>query len=203
MSAKPLSICWPRLCYVRSMRKRDRRFDIPHPITQWSNLVDVMHRLSPPAWKVVSLIARDDLVNQNKVASPEQKMDRDLYAGAAIRTSEPTASEMRAGLALVGDGARWTPAKSGSVICGGVRDQTNKHKVEHRGTGLPNRTAVDANKEAVQLKILKRRHHSRPGHGHLPTGYSIDWERVADLGEESQKPTVKRQSHQQIRLQFW
>ncbi len=168
------------------MRKRDRRFDIPHPITQWSNLVDVMHRLSPAAWKVVSLIARDDLVNQIKVASPEQKMDRDLYAGAAIRTSEPTASEMRAGLALVGDGARWTQL-SLAQICGGVRDQTNKHKVEHRGTGLPKSTAVAAIKEAVQLKILKRRRHSHPGRGNLSTSYSIDWERVADLGEESSR----------------
>jgi hypothetical protein len=142
------------------MRKRDRQFAIPHPITQCSNLVDVMHRLSPAAWKVVSLIARDDLVSQTKVVSPGQMLERDVYAGTGIDMSQPTASEMRADLALVDDYGHWTQL-SLAQIAGGVRDRS-QHKVEHRGTGLPKSTAVAAIKEAVALKILKRRrHHTR------------------------------------------
>jgi len=167
------------------MRKRDRQFDMPHPITQLSNLVDVMHRLSPAAWKVVSLIARDDLVSQTKVVSLERMLERDVYAATGIKMSEPTASEMRAGLTLVGDGAYWTQL-SLAQICGGVRDRA-KHKVEHRGTGLPKSTAVAAIKEADQLKILKRKRHSHPGHGNLSTSYSVDWEQVAKLAAESRQ----------------
>jgi hypothetical protein len=37
---------------------------------RWSSLVDVMHRLSPAAWKVVTLIARDDLMREAKNLVP-------------------------------------------------------------------------------------------------------------------------------------
>ena len=167
------------------MRRRDQRFHISNPITQWSSLVDVMHLLSPAAWKIVSLIARDDLVSHTENTTVERLLERDVYAATGIKMSEPTASEMRAGLTLVGDGAHWTQLSLAQISCG-VRDQA-KHKVEHRGTGLPKSTAVAAIKELDQLKILKRRHHSHPQRGHLPTSYAIDWERVAELAEESRR----------------
>jgi hypothetical protein len=115
----------------------------------------------------------------------ERMLERDVYAATGIRMSELTASEMRADLTLAGDYSHWT-LLSLAQICGGVRDRT-KRKVENRDTGLPKSTAVAAIKEAAQLKILKRRHHSHPGHGHLPSSYSIDWERVAELAEESRQ----------------
>ena len=131
------------------MRKRDPRFDIPNPIAQWSNLVDVMYRLSPAAWKIVSLIARDDLVSQTKEVSLQQMLERDVYVATGIDTSQLTASEKRAGPTLVGDYAHWTRL-SLAQICGGVIDRA-KRKVESRGTGLPKSSTVAAIEEAVQL----------------------------------------------------
>jgi hypothetical protein len=158
------------------------------PITRLGSLVDVMHLLSPPAWKIVSLIARDDLMRQSEELNPICMLDRDLRKTTGmVDTSQPTGPEERSGLTLVEHpSGKWTRL-SLAQICGGVVDRT-KRKAEHRGTGLAKSTAVEAIKEVVQLGIVKkRRSHNNPGRGDLATSYSIDWIRVTELAEESRR----------------
>jgi hypothetical protein len=157
------------------------------PIEQWSSLVDVMHRLSPPAWKIVSLIARDDLVRQAEELSPIGALRRDVFNATGIDMSgQPTGPEERSQLTVVEDPrAKWTQL-SLAQICGGVLDR-KKRVVKNRGTGLAKSSVVEAIEEAFQLEILKKRRNKSHSRGDLPTSYSIVWKRVTELAEESRR----------------
>jgi hypothetical protein len=56
---------------------------------RWSTLCDVMHRLSPTARKVVTLIARDDLTRLADENSAESALRRDMFTMGGIDTSQP------------------------------------------------------------------------------------------------------------------
>jgi hypothetical protein len=165
-------------------------------IERWSMLCDLMHQLSPVAWKVVTLIARDDLIRDAEEKSGSGALRRDLFTMGAMNIGEPTEAEERSDLAVVGaEGprTRWTRL-SLAEICRGVRD-AKKRVVKNRGTGLAKSTAVNAIAEAVRLGALKRRRNKSDASGDLPTSYSIDWKRVEELVEESRRwPNVKTTS---------
>jgi hypothetical protein len=63
------------------------RVEFDLPITRWCSVVDVMHRLSPPAWKIVSRLARDDLIRQFKEHDPRELLRRDLFNATGIDMS--------------------------------------------------------------------------------------------------------------------
>ena len=153
-----------------------------HPAEWWLRLVGVMHRLSPAAWKVVSLIACDEIMCRANEGGLMGAHKRDMRQ-IGIEIGEPTAEEERSSLALVDDSSHWTRL-SLAQICGGVKDRT-KRKVASRGTGLPKSSAIEAIEEAEQLGILRRRRNKYPGRGDLSTSYSINWKRVTELAEES------------------
>jgi hypothetical protein len=151
-------------------------------------LCDVMHRLSPAAWKVVTIIARDDLMRHSEWKSAFGALRRDVFAATGMDMAQPAGPEQRSDLTVVGPedpGARWTRL-SLAEICRGVRDPA-KRVVRNRGTGLAKSSAVEAIAEADRLGILRRRHRKSHAGGDLPTSYSIDWKRVAEIVEESRR----------------
>jgi hypothetical protein len=149
-----------------------------------------MYLLSPPAWKIVGLIARDDLVRQSDETDPLQMLDRDVFKETGVDASRTAGSEERSGLTVVpsssvkGTSANWTHL-SLAQICGGVVDRA-KRRIRNRGTGLAKSTAVAAINEAVKLRILKKRK-LKSEKGDLPTGYCVDWKRVTELAAESKR----------------
>jgi hypothetical protein len=62
-----------------------------------------MHRLSPAAWKVVTLIARDDLSRHAEENSVFSAVRRDVYTVTRIDIGEPTGPEERSDLTVVED----------------------------------------------------------------------------------------------------
>jgi hypothetical protein len=153
---------------------------------RWSTLCDVMHRLSPTAWKIVTLIARDDLTRLADENSAESALRRDIFTMGGIDTSQPADVDERSAPTMVQDpSAKWTRLSLAEICCG-VRDR-GKRIVKNRGTGLAKSSAVNAIGEAVRLGVLKRRRHSSEMHGNLPTSYSIDWKRTSELAEESKR----------------
>ena len=154
------------------------------PLDRWSELCDVMHLLSATAWKIVTFIARDDLIRHAEETSPVGALRRDLFRVGGIDISRPTGSEERADLTPVEDpAARWTQL-SLAEICRGVR-VPGKRSMQNRGTGLPKSSAVAAIKEAESLGILRHRRNRSQSRGYGASSYSISWKRVMELAKEA------------------
>jgi hypothetical protein len=155
---------------------------------KFSLLCDVMHRLSPAAWKIVTIIARDDLFRYEEQGSALGALRRDLFKVGGIDLGPAVEPEERSDLTVVDPkdpGTRWTRL-SLAAICRGIRDP-GKRIFKNRGTGLAKSSAVEAIEEAECLGVLKRRRHKSRAGGDLPTSYSIDWNRVEELVEESKR----------------
>ena len=58
-------------------------------------------------------------------------------------------------------------------------------------TGLCKTSVVKGIQEAVQLGILRKRHHSSERSGNLTATYSIQWQRVEELVKQSKNPKTK------------
>jgi hypothetical protein len=104
------------------------------PFDRWSQLCDVMHLLSAPAWKVVTFIARDDLIRHGEEISGIGALRRDFFAVAGIDIGRATGSEERADLTMVSDedpAGKWTRL-SLAEICRGVR-VPGKRSMQNRG----------------------------------------------------------------------
>jgi hypothetical protein len=181
------------MCYALASVPRGKTVETAGPSDRWSELCDVMHLLSGAAWKVVTFIARDDLVRYAEEISPWGALRRDLFAVGGIDTGQPTGPEERAGLAVVPDeepGVKWTQL-SLAEICNGVR-VPGKRSRQNRGTGLAKGSAVQAIKEAERLGILRHRRNTSPSPGYGASSYSISWKRVMELAQESRsKPGVR------------
>jgi hypothetical protein len=152
------------------------------PMDRLTELCDVMHLLSPTAWKVVMLIARDDLIRHAEETSGLGALRRDIFnvSGGRIDINEPTGPEERADLVRVSDQhptAKWTQL-SLAQICDGVRVPGKRH-MQNCGNGLAKSSAVEAIKEAVHLGVLRHRRNESRSRGHGASSYSISWERVA------------------------
>jgi hypothetical protein len=104
-------------------------------------LSDVMHRLSPAAWKVVTIMARDDLLRQAEEDSPIGALRRDVFNSSRIDVSQPTEPEERSDLTVVEDSSRRWTRLSLAEICRGVRIPA-KQAIKNRGTGLAKSSAV-------------------------------------------------------------
>src|SRR5215472_15043600 len=106
-----------------------------NPMARWSVLCDVMHRLSPAAWKVVTLIARDDLSRRHAESGFFGAFRSDMFTVSGIDIGEPTGPEERSDLTVVEDrDTKWTKL-SLAEICRGVRVPA-KRAIKNGGTGL-------------------------------------------------------------------
>jgi hypothetical protein len=146
-----------------------------------------MHLLSAAAWKVVTFIARDDLIRQAEESSALGALRRDMFAVSGIALGHPTGPDERAVPAPVSDkgpAASWTKL-SLAEICRGVR-VPGKRSMQNRGTGLTKGSAVKAVKEAKCLGILRHRRNTSPTRGYGASSYSISWKRVTELAQESE-----------------
>jgi hypothetical protein len=196
-----MSACWTRGCsffgqaLVQHADKRWyasgnllslRKANIVGPVDRLSELCDVMHLLSPAAWKVVMFVARDDLIRYAEETSWGGALRRDLYNAGGIDIEEPTGPEERADLVVVSNqdpAVKWTQL-SLAQICGGVRVSGKRH-MQNCGTGLTKSSAVVAINEAVHLGVLRHRRNRARSRGYVASSYSICWERVAELALES------------------
>jgi hypothetical protein len=163
-----------------------RKADIVGPIDRLSELCDVMHLLGPTAWKVVTFIARDDLMRYAEETSSLGALRRDLFKVRGIDTQKAIGPEDRADLVAVSDRhptAKWTQF-SLAQICDGVRVSGKRH-IEVCGTGLAKSSAVQAIQEAVRLGVLRHRRNTSQSRGYGASSYSIPWERVAELAREA------------------
>jgi hypothetical protein len=155
-----------------------------------------MHLMSAAAWKVLTFVARDDLIRRAEESSPFGALRRDAFAVSGIDFGHPTEPEARAAPALVPDNeptGRWTQL-SLAEICLGVR-VPGKRSRQNRGTGLTKGTAVQAIKEAERLGILRHRRNTSPSRGYGASSYSISWKRVTELAQQSRgKPVVRTTS---------
>jgi hypothetical protein len=162
-------------------------------LDRWSELCDVMHLLSASGWKVVTFIARDDLIRQADESSVFGALRRDLFKMGAIDTGQTTGPEERAGLAVVRDedpDGKWTQL-SLAEICSGVR-VPGKRSMQNCGTGLTKSSAVAAIREAARLGILRHRRNTSRSRGYGASSYSISWKRVTELAQESKSKSNVR-----------
>jgi hypothetical protein len=163
------------------------------PLDRWSELCDVMHLLSATAWKVVTFIARDDLIRQADESSVFGALRRDLFKVGGIDPGQTTEAEERAALAVVrdeGPEGKWTQL-SLAQICSGVR-VPGKRSMQSCGTGLTKSSAVEAIKEAARLGILRHRRNTSRSRGYGASSYSISWKRVTELAQESKSKSNVR-----------
>jgi hypothetical protein len=152
-----------------------------------------MHLLSPTAWKVVTFIARDDLMRYAEETHPLGALRRDVFEAIGIDLRESIGPEDRADPVLVSDryaAAKWTQF-SLAQICDGVRVSGKRH-MQVCGTGLAKSSAVQAIQEAVRLGVLRHRRNTSQSHGNGASSYSISWERVAELAREAKTKSNMR-----------
>ena len=163
------------------------------PVDRLAELCDVMHLLSPTAWKVVMLVARDELIRYAEETSGFGALRRDMFKVSGIDINEPTGPEERADLVTVSDQhptAKWTQL-SLAQICDGVRVSGKRH-LESCGTGLSKSCAVQSIQEAVRLGVLRHRRNTSRSRGYGASSYSISWERVGELAREAKtRPNVR------------
>ena len=167
-----------------------RRFSGPWPVARFFILADSCMRLvTPPGWKVLSYIARQNLetlYNEwESRYSPIALITRDLTRATGIPLSEPQPSPALGPHLLEADSSepkeQFVPI-SFAEFCRGSRKPNGTYR--NFGTGLSKSAVVKAIHELLQLGVIERRRRHAGTGGDMSTLYRIAWSRVEELTKQ-------------------